>query len=200
MANEKQNTVRILQLTKKNNLSPVIHSGLGFLGGVVFTSFLGIVYLNFATYKQNSIQHTVSSEHKNTQVEPEIQLDQATKNSEADSDGTHLNVIENHQNFEQDLVNAFKHPKSDTPVTKQNLAITETVIAKNLEKPSQLSAKPKPNTAVKQPQVTLAKAHATKESNQITVVKNPEIESPQGSVQMTVTKTELPVKDTVITP
>ena len=189
MANEKQNTVRILQLTKKNNLSPVIHSGLGFLGGVVFTSFLGIVYLNFATYKQNSIQHTVSSEHKNTQVEPEIQLNQDTKNSEVDSDSTHLNVIENHQNFEQDLVNAFKHPKSDTPVTKQNL-----------EKSSQPGAKSKPNTAVKQPQATLAQTHATKESNQITVVKNPEIESPQGSVQMTVTKTELPVKDTVITP
>lgn len=199
MANEKQNTVRILQLTKKNNLSPVIHSGLGFLGGVVFTSFLGIVYLNFATYKQNSIQHTVSSEHKNTQVEPEIQLDQATKKNEADSDGTHLNVIENHQNFEQDLVNAFKHPKSDTPTTKQNLAVAETVIAKNLEKPSPPSAKPKPNTAVKKPQV-LAQAHATKESNQITVVQKPEIESPQGSVQITVTKTELPVKDTVITP
>ena len=199
MANEKQNTVRILQLTKKNNLSPVIHSGLGFLGGVVFTSFLGIVYLNFATYKQNSIQHTVSSEHKNTQVEPEIQLNQDTKNSEVDSDSTHLNVIENHQNFEQDLVNAFKHPKSDTPTTKQNLAVAETVIAKNLEKPSPPSAKPKPNTAVKQPQV-LAQAHATKESNQITVVQKPEIESPQGSVQITVTKTELPVKDTVITP
>ena len=114
MANEKQNTVRILQLTKKNNLSPVIHSGLGFLGGVVFTSFLGIVYLNFAKYKKNSIKHTVSSEHKNKQLEPEIQLDQATKKNEADSDGTHLNVIENHQNFEQDLVNAFKHPKSYT--------------------------------------------------------------------------------------
>ena len=199
MANEKQNTVRILQLTKKNNLSPVIHSGLGFLGGVVFTSFLGIVYLNFATYKQNSIQHTVSSEHKNTQVEPEIQLNQDTKNSEVDSDSTHLNVIENHQNFEQDLVNAFKHQKSDTPTTKQNLAVAETVIAKNLEKPSPPSAKPKPNTAVKQPQV-LAQAHATKESNQITVVQKPEIESPQGSVQITVTKTELPVKDTVITP
>ena len=121
MANEKQNTVRILQLTKKNNLSPVIHSGLGFLGGVVFTSFLGIVYLNFATYKQNSIQHTVSSEHKNTQVEPEIQLDQATKKNEADSDGTHLNVIEDHQNIARYLVNAYKHTKSDTPVTKQNL-------------------------------------------------------------------------------
>lgn len=37
-------------------------------------------------------------------------------------------------------------------------------------------------------------------SNQITVVKKPEIESPQGSVQMTVTKMELPVKDAVITP
>ena len=56
MANGKQNTVRILQSTKKKNLPPAAHAAAGFVAGCAFIGIAGWMYLTFQAHENAALQ------------------------------------------------------------------------------------------------------------------------------------------------
>lgn len=187
MAQEKQNTVRIFQPTKKNNISAIKHTALGFFTGIIFTCF---TYLSFGAQEKNRVEHK-QQEYRNTRMELSSAHNQAENSFQIIETTRNLqekNIVEteNNKNLEDDLNNAFKHPQ------KQAL---------HAEKPitNQVSAtKPQKNSAVKNTdKSSLSKINAN-QSNFL--ASNNEAKNTHNSIETILTKTPLPDTETITAP
>lgn len=147
MAKEKQNTVRIFQSTKKNNISAIKHIAIGFFTGIIFTCLAGFTYLSFSVQEKSHAEHTqqvytktqmeLSSAHN--QPENSFQTIESTRELQE----KYIVETENNKNLEDDLINAFKHPQkqalhSEKPITNQVNATKpqKSSAVKNTDKPS----------------------------------------------------------------
>ncbi|CAM4327491.1 hypothetical protein [Acinetobacter pragensis] len=200
MANEKQNNVRILQSTQKKQLPPIAHAVLGFFAGI---AFIGAV-LMYISLKNNDGNSALPQTHL-----PQEQAAQSSINSEhaapsvfsADEDKE--NEIKYGQHYDGDLMNAFKHEKEEKPLIQNGSPFEKTKLhppapaaVKNI--PSDLKAKPE--ASVKKINQTKSIAVTSAIQVQASMAAEQETISPQGSVQVTVTKTLAPMKEPAIIP
>ncbi|WP_353141176.1 hypothetical protein [Acinetobacter pragensis] len=200
MANEKQNNVRILQSTQKKQLPPVIHAVLGFFSGIAFIGAV-LMYMSLKNNADNSVlpqthlpqeqaaQSSINSEHAAPSVFP----------AEEDKE----NEIESSLHYDGDLMNAFKHEKEEKPLIQNGSPFEKTkphppAPAAVKKMPSDLKAKP--DIAVKKINQTKSIAVTSAIQVQASMAAEPETISPQGSIQVTVTKTQAPMKEPAIIP
>lgn len=222
MANEKSNNVRILQSTKKTSLSPLITAVIGFLAGVSVISIAGFIFMNMQANENKNmmrqaehpleLQQHVLSEPNGAQA----QTGHSEELNVVDHKQNPHDQIEHGQNDEPDVqtvdpINAFKHPTIAKP---QQLAKMPSVtqaqdpfaLAQATPKNSTMNTikTVKPNVAHTQslqaqvklaPQTTPALKVTAKVTKPV-AVEEPEPESPRGSLQVTVTKTIAPIKET----
>lgn len=222
MANEKSNNVRILQSTKKTSLSPLITAVIGFLAGVSVISIAGFIFMNMQANENKNMmrqaehplelqQHVLSEPN-----EAQAKTGHSEELNVVDHKQNPHDQIEHGQNDEPDVqtvdpINAFKHPTTAKP---QQLAKTPTAtqaqnpfaLAQAMPKNSTMNTieTVKPNVAHAQslqaqvkssPQTTPALKVTAKVTKPV-AVEEPEPESPRGSLQVTVTKTIAPIKET----
>ena len=208
MANGKQNTVRILQSTRKNNLPPAVHAAAGFVAGSAFIGIVGWMYLTFQAHENAAIQTKPQPEFLAPHLEHAAAVNQeahAVAASSLPSPAAEAPEAEDGRNFDTDLTNAFKHPKADAPALKQPDPFAGTVrkvTAQPTKQQIQQAA-----TKVKSVPVAESKdAKALPEEKSehakpdAAPAPKPEIESPRSSVQMTVTQTPAPAKEAVAGP
>lgn len=221
MANEKSNNVRILQSTKKTTISPLITAVIGFLAGVSVISIAGFIFMNMQasdnkntdllTSQPTELQEHVLSESnvaparvmtadENIADHTQTQHEQSVHTSNDDSN---VQAV--------DPVNVFKHPTAKpqqltrtqptTGHTQDPFALTQTE-PKNIVVNTIKTTKPNPaqtrplQTQVKPTPIPTPVVKAAVKPTKPTVIEEPEPESPRGSLQVTVTKTVTPVKET----
>ncbi len=201
MANGKHNTVRILQSTKKNNLPPAAHAAAGFVAGSFFIGLAGWMYLTFQA-------------HENAALQPKQQLEfqeSHLKHAAAVSQDVHAaaetslppDAAEDGRNFDADLINAFKHPKADAQALKQ----PEPAAGAVRKMPVQPMKRHTPSAA-SEAKTAAAAAHAKalpaekfeSAKPDAAPAPKPELESPRGLTQMTVTQTPAPAKEAAAGP
>lgn len=200
MANEKQKTVRILQSTQKKPISPMLYVMAGFFAGIFFIGIAGFMYFSIQPHPEYATQHTEENLKKNDEQNNERTETLPDLNHPAQTHPQHAyevkgNEDDDNRKFDNDLLNAFKHPKIETPA---------------IQRPSPFAAKAQaPNRQVPAAVVKKKYASAVKNtpSTQTSLVKNtqstqlaPEIEGPLASIQITVTQTVSAVKDPLTAP
>lgn len=205
MANGKQNTVRILQSTRKNNLPPAVHAAAGFVAGSAFIGIVGWMYLTFQAHENSAVQPKPLPEFQAPHLRHAAAVNQeahtvAAGTSSLPSPVAEAPEAEDGRNFDTDITNAFKHPKSDAPELKQPDPFVGAV-RKVPVQPKKQRIQP---TAAK---VTSVPAAESKDAKALPAEKYehakpdaapaPKLESenPRGSVQMTVTQTPAPAKE-----
>lgn len=201
MANEKQNNVRILQSTQKKQLPPVIHAVLGFFSGIAFIGAV-LMYMSLKNNADNSVlpqTHLPQEQAAQSSINPEHPA--APSAFPADEDKR--NEIESGLHYDGDLMNAFKHEKEEKPLIQNGSPFEKTKLhppapAAVKKIPSDLKAKPE--AAVKKINQTKSIAVTSAIQVQASMAAEQETISPQGSVQVTVTKTLAPMKEPAIIP
>lgn len=198
MANGKQNTVRILQSTRKNNLPPAVHAAAGFVAGSAFIGIAGWMYLTFQAHENAVAQPKPLPEFQVPHLRHAAAVNQeayagATGISPPPALATEAPEAEDGRNFDTDLTNAFKHPKADAPALKKPDpfagAVRKAPVQPATAKATSVSAaESKGAKALPAEKYEHAKPDAAP-------TPKPEIESPRGSVQMTVTQTLAPAKE-----
>lgn len=209
MANHKQNNVRILQSTQKKNLHPAVYAVWCFFSGAAFISAAVLLYinLNHQTVSTTALQQdfnsdeTVALTHSQTASSnqiippPALVTPQAANTEEFTSTSA--------QQFDGDLLNAFKHEKVEKP-NAQQLAPFESIqpqIRPAAAVQSEPAAEKKKITASDEAIENLLKQNAAKNTSALqAAVIEPEIPSPRGSVQITVTKRLQAMKDPAAAP
>lgn len=204
MANGKQNTVRILQSTKKNNLPPAAHAAAGFVAGCAFIGIAGWMYLTFQAHENEALQPKLEPEFQASHLKHAAAVNQEVHAAaeiflppDADEEEPEA---EDGRNFDADLINAFKHPKADAPTLKQ----PEPAAGAVRKMPVQPMKRHIPPSASESKTPPAAKALPAEKSESAKPDAAPapqlEIESPRGSVQMTVTQTPAPAKEAAAGP
>ena len=128
MANGKQNTVRILQSTRKNNLPPAVHAAVGFVAGSAFIGIVGWMYLTFQAHENAAAQPKPQPEFQAPHLRHAAAVNQeayagATGISPPPALATEAPEAEDGRNFDTDLTNAFKHAKADVAAPKPEIEI-----------------------------------------------------------------------------
>lgn len=206
MANEKQNTVRILQSTKKNNLPPAAHAAAGFVAGCAFIGIAGWMYLTFQAHENEALQRKLEPEFQASHLKHAAAVSQdvhaaAETSLPPDADEEEPEA-EDGRSFDADLINAFKHPKADAPALKQPEPAAGTV----RKMPVQPMKRHIPPAASEAKTASAADAKVLPAEKfesakpDAAPAPKPEIESPRGSVQMTVTQTPTPAKEAAAGP
>jgi len=205
MANGKQNTVRILQSTKKNNLPP---AAAGFVAGSVFIGIAGWMYLTFQAHENEALQPKLESEFQASHLKHSAAVSQdvhAAAETSLPPDAAEEPEAEDGRNFDADLINAFKHPKADAPALKQPESAAGAVRKvpvhpmKRHIPPAEAKVKSVPVTESEDAKALPAEKFESAKPD-AAPASQPEIESPRGSVQMTVTQTPTPAKEAVAGP
>ena len=185
MANEKKNNLRILQSTQKKPLHPAVYAVCGFFAGMALIGATGLMFINF-NHKAND---ALISQESFQQKEP-ITQHHSSISSPSDEEAN--------QTYDGDLLNAFKHEK---PAVQHHSPFAQA----EFHPPQAAKTVQKVKPAIKSNALPAVKSKLTAkapppEKNtpapaKQTVASDPEIPSPRGSLQMTVTKTLSPVKD-----
>lgn len=194
MANGKQNTVRILQSTRKNNLPPAVHAAAGFVAGCAFIGIAGWMYLTFQAHENTAVQLKSQPEFQAPHLRYAAAVNQeahAAAASSLPSPAAEAPEAEDGQNFDTDLTNAFKHQKADAPALKQPESAAGAV-QKAPVQPTKQRIQP---AAAKVTSVALPAEKIENAKPDAAPTLKPEIESPRGSVQMTVIQTPAPAKE-----
>lgn len=203
MANGKHNTVRILQSTKKNNLPPAAHAAAGFVAGSFFIGLAGWMYLTFQAHENAALQPKQQLEFQESHLKHAAAVSQdvhAAAETSLPPDAAEEPEAEDGRNFDADLINAFKHPKADVPALKQ----PEPAAGAVRKMPVQPMKRHKPPSASEAKTAAAAHAKALPAEKSESAkpdaapAPKPEIESPRGSTQMTVTQT--PAKEAAAGP
>lgn len=206
MANGKQNTVRILQSTKKNNLPPAAHAAAGFVAGSFFIGLAGWMYLTFQAHENAALQPKQQLEFQESHLKHAAAVSQdvhAAAETSLPPDAAEEPEAEDGRNFDADLINAFKHSKANAQALKQ----PEPAAGAVRKMPVQPMKRHTPSAA-SEAKTAAAAAHAKalpaekSESAKpdAAPAQKPEIESPRGSTQMTVTQTPAPAKEAAAGP
>lgn len=196
MANEKKNNLRILQSTQKKPLHPAIYAVCGFFAGMALIGAAGLMFINF-NHKANDTlisQESFQQEEPITQHRPSI----SSPSHKLAQENPHSDEEEASQTYDDDLLNAFKHEKPSvqhhSPFAQAELHPPQAAKAVQKVKPvTKSNALPavKSKLATKAPPPEKNTPAPAKQA----VSSDPEISSPRGSLQMTVTKTLSPVKE-----
>ena len=202
MANDKQNNVRILQSTQKKSFHPAVHAVWGFFAGAAFISAAVLLYinLNHQTVSTTALQHDLASDENaaltHSQNAFNQNIPQTAHATQQAADAEEINAGSDQQ-FDGDLLNAFKHEKAPKRSVRQNSPF-KTVQAK-------LSPTVTAQKQLKRKRNTVPTVNAESKPSEFLTVKSPavlqaaanepEIPSPRGSLQVTVTKTLQPLKD-----
>ena len=206
MANGKQNTVRILQSTRKNNLPPAVHAAAGFVAGSAFIGIVGWMHLTFQAHENAAIQTKPQPEFLAPHLEHAAAVNQeahAVAASSLPAPAAEVPEAEDGRNFDTDLTNAFKHPKADAPALKQPEPAAGAV-RKMPVQPMKRHIPPAASEAKTAPAAAHAKVLPAEKFESVkpdaAPAPKPEIESPRSSVQMTVTQTLAPAKEAAAGP
>lgn len=223
MANEKSNNVRILQSTKKTSLSPLITAVIGFLAGVSVISIAVFIFMNLqmneakkvdgltthapAVQQELNTHHTAEQSTTATSTHTNVDITELNTQSQHAQLTHTLSDEDNTQAYESDLGNAFKHPttkpqklasEKPTNTAQDPFALTQAQpknpVINNTQalKPVATPLATKPLQAQTKVAIVTPVVKATKPA----VSEEPEPESPRGSLQVTVTKTLTPIKET----
>ncbi|RKG29629.1 hypothetical protein [Acinetobacter tianfuensis] len=202
MAFEKSNNVRILQSTKKSQVSPMLAAALGFFAGLAVISMGAYVFFLGGNHKMSHPEaiQTVEYPNQKTALSPaaqkhtDITSAYNTVIDEEPLEKRHLAQEDDKQVYESDLVNAFRHPNEIKPAaenTQNPLAVLQPkILAENFKIPVH---KPVPQKAAAakvktEPAQILTKAPLLPAVKKSTVVPEEEAESPPGSLNIAVTK------------
>ena len=196
MANEKKNNLRILQSTQKKPLHPAVYAVCGFFAGMALIGATGLMFINF-NHKANDAlisQENLRQGESVTQHRPSI----SSPSHKLAQENPHSDEEEASQIYDGDLLNAFKHEK---PAVQHHSPFAQA----ELQPPQAAKTVQKVKPAIKSnalPAVKsklAAKAPSPEKNTPApamqAVASDPEIPSPRGSLQMTVTKTLSPVKE-----
>ncbi len=198
MANEKKNNLRILQSTQKKPLHPAIYAVCGFFAGMALIGAAGLMFINFNNKANDALmsQENFQQEEPITQHRPSISSPShklAQENPHSDETGEEAS-----QTYDGDLLNAFKHEK---PAVQHHSPFAQA----ELHPPQAAKAIQKVKPATKSNALPAVKSKLTAKAPPLekntpapakqAVSSDPEIPSPRGSLQMTVTKTLSPLKE-----
>lgn len=210
MAHGKQNTVRILQSTRKNNLPPAAHAAAGFVAGSAFIGIAGWMYLTFQAHESAAGQPKPQPEFQAHHLKHAAAVNQeayavATGTSLLPAPAAEAPEAEDGRNFDTDLTNAFKHPKADAPALKQPDpfagAVRKATAQPTKQQIQQAATKVKSVPVAESKDAKALPAEKSEHAKpDAATASKPEIESPRGSVQMTVTQTPAPAKEAAASP
>ncbi|OTG85220.1 hypothetical protein [Acinetobacter sp. ANC 4648] len=187
---DNRNSLRILQAkSKKNSSSIILYILLGFIAGILFSGIVLILYSKFSNSTNNE-KINQSSQKLN---ENAVQLAHTQHSSAA---------IENNENIEQDTENnyipikdkelssLFKHQKPNIESSHQQPS-SPFENAFGTPNKQQISHSQIPAKVLQKPQTKeqLSESTAKKITKENTLVDDQEIEIPQASVQISVTRT-----------
>ncbi len=164
MANEKYNTVRILQSTKKNNLSAAAYGAIGFFAGMAFLAILVCLYLNVQNQKIGRTAQVLTSGEDteiNDAAAPDVSKhgeSLAPETNQALQKNKNFNPAEDDsQHYDGNILNAFKHPKTNVPARNSGSPFASThpvpIIA-----PSAAKASPAAKMKASAPPLPMAKS------------------------------------------
>lgn len=189
MANEKKNNLRILQSTQKKPLHPAVYAVCGFFAGMALIGAAGLMFINFNNKANDALisKENFQQEEPITQHRPSI----SSPSHKLAQENPHSDEEEASQTYDGDLLNAFKHEK---PAVQHHSPFAQAELHPSQAAKTVQKVKPatKSNTLPAVKNKLAAKAPAPAKQ---TVASDPEIPSPRGSLQMTVTKTLSPVKE-----
>ncbi|WP_374666161.1 hypothetical protein [Acinetobacter sp.] len=216
MANEKQNNVRILQSTHKKATHPAVHAVWGFFAGAAFIAMALLMYLYLNDRdesKFSSDNHFQEDTAVVSHAEPALPEQAEHPMPQA---APHANEAESEHSphFSDDLLSAFKHEKPVQPAAQARSpfehSLTQTSsatvpVAKKTQATERLKNAPVNKPAVKvKAKNDLAKMPA-KPALQPALAQQinepePDVPSPRASLQVTITKTLSPIKETAAVP
>ena len=206
MANEKQKSLRLLRPAKNKNYFPVLYGISGFFTGAIFSLIAVYIYLNHhEIQKPLAVINTQLSEQKvleelDDQVSPvlekyPIQLETHNDLSVKDE---HMTDFPQPQNM--DLSQAFLHHRDSKKMTS-NLKDTvkeHQITAKNIAA-SKVVLKTETAKLTAANKVLTAQ-NGEKESNLLKVNNVAVSETPEASIQITVTRTPIILTETAVSP
>ena len=208
MANDKQNNVRILQSTQKKSFHPAVHAVWGFFAGAAFISAAVLLYinLNHQTVSTTALQHDFALEENVALTHAQNALNQNIPQAEHETQQAaeveEVNAVADQQ-FDGDLLNAFKHEKAaktnvqrNAPFKNVQPKLSPTVTAQQPSAQSKRNTAPTVSAESKPSKLLTVKSPAILQA----AINEPEIPSPRGSLQVTVTKTLQPLKDSTEMP
>jgi len=192
MATDKSNNLRILQSTKKKQMSPITAAVLGFFSGAIVILICTYTFLIPKIMQKNTLLERPADSIIDTSLDVvSYQLYDKTDVLKTETVEGHNETAqtsfydEKNQDYNDDLLNAFKHPKRTLPhFEKEKIASTQ---AKNNKIPSKSltqnkigSLKPKP----------VVKANTLPAPNVTNTTAEAESDSPPGSITISITKSE----------
>jgi hypothetical protein len=206
MAFEKSNNVRILQSTKKSQISPILAAALGFFAGLAVISAGMYVLFIEGEHKVSSPEAIQVSELLNQKAALAPTEEEHTNIASAQNavieeplEKEYFVQEDDKQTYDSDLVNAFKHaheikPSADN--TQNPLAVLQPkVLTKTLKIPVNKPIPQKPAAAKVKMETaqTLAKVPLLPAVKKSTLVPEAEVESPPGSLNIAITKSLSPI-------
>ena len=209
MANQKQKSLRLLRPAKNKNYFPVLYGISGFFTGAIFSLIAVYIYLNHhEIQKPLAVINTQLSEQKvleelDDQVSPVLEkypIQQETHNdlSVKDENIEHTTDFPQAQNM--DLSQAFLHHRDSKKMTS-NLKDTvkeHQITAKNIAA-SKVALKTETAKLTAANKVLTAQ-NGEKESNLLKVNNVAVSETPEASIQITVTRTPIILTETAVSP
>ena len=206
MANEKQKSLRLLRPAKNKNYFPVLYGISGFFTGAIFSLIAVYIYLNHhEIQKPLAVINTQLSEQKvleelDDQVSPVLEkypIQQETHNDLSVKD-EHMTDFPQPQNM--DLSQAFLHHRDSKKMTS-NLKDTvkeHQITAKNIAA-SKVALKTETAKLTAANKVLTAQ-NGEKESNLLKVNNVAVSETPEASIQITITRTPIILTETAVSP
>ncbi|MGB8482077.1 MAG: hypothetical protein WCD61_00815 [Acinetobacter bohemicus] len=209
MANEKQKSLRLLRPAKNKNYFPVLYGISGFFTGAIFSLIAVYIYLNHhEIQKPLAVINTQLSEQKvleelDNQVSPVLEKYPTQQESYNDLSVKDEN-IEHTTDFPQaqnmDLSQAFLHHRDSKKMTS-NLKDTvkeHQITAKNIAA-SKVALKTETAKLTAANKVLTAQ-NGEKESNLLKVNNVAVSETPEASIQITITRTPIILTETAVSP
>ncbi|OTG93659.1 hypothetical protein [Acinetobacter sp. ANC 4973] len=213
MANNKQRSLRLLQPVKKRNNLLVWYGVSGFFIGAIFSLITGYIYLNsHEIQKPLAVINTHPSEQKFLEehddsvasiLEKDPAQQEITHNDSSLKDENLEHTAEFPQPQNMDLNQAFSHHRDPKKMTSNLNNLKETV------KEHQITAKNSADSKVVLKTETAKLTSANKaltaqdrEKENLLLKENTIVvnETPQASVQITVTRTPIISKETAVSP
>jgi len=209
MANEKQKSLRLLRPAKNIKHLPILYGISGFFTGAIFSLITVYIYLNHhEIQKPLAVINTQLSEQKvleelDDQVSPVLEkypIQQETHNDLSVKD-EHMTDFPQPQNM--DLSQAFLHHRDSKKMTSNLNNLKDTVkehqiTAKNIAA-SKVVLKTETAKLTAANKVLTAQ-NGEKESNLLKVNNVAVSETPEASIQITVTRTPIILTETAVSP
>jgi hypothetical protein len=212
MANKKQKSLRLLRPTKNIKHLPVLYRISGFFTGAIFSLITVYIYLNHhEIQKPLAVINTQLSEQKvleelDDQVSPVLEkypIQQETHHDLSVKDGNIEHTTDFPQAQNMDLSQAFLHHRDSKKMTSNLNNLKDTVkehqiTAKNIAA-SKVALKTETAKLTAANKVLTAQ-NGEKESNLLKVNNVAVSETPEASIQITVTRTPIILTETSVSP